>query len=138
MAKRYPESAEYQSWKAMKKRCLDRNHRSFADYGGRGITICARWISNFAAFLSDMGARPSRRHTLERRDTNGNYEPGNCRWATKTEQQRNMRNNVRLTFQGLSLCISEWVEKTGIAYQTIRGRLRRGWSIAKTLTTPVG
>lgn len=83
-------SPEWIVWRAMHQRCEDQKHKSYKDYGGRGITICERW-QTFEPFLVDMGRRPSPSHTLDRRENDGNYEPRNCRWATKSEQARNRR-----------------------------------------------
>jgi hypothetical protein len=110
--------------------------RSFADYGARGIRVCARWES-FSNFLADMGSRPSSRHSLERIDNDGHYEPGNCKWATLAEQARNRRNNRRLTYAGETLTLVDWSERTNITKATIWERLRRGWSVERALTTPV-
>ncbi len=85
-------SPTYNSWQAMKRRCYRPNHKNYADYGGRGIQVCARWRKSFDAFLADMGPRPEGM-TLDRADVNGSYEPGNCRWATKSEQNYNQRRH---------------------------------------------
>lgn len=88
---------EYRSWMSMKARCLDSDHDSYKWYGGRGITICDRWLASFEAFLADMGARPSLKHSIDRINNDGNYEPGNCRWATANEQAQNQRHNNQHT-----------------------------------------
>ena len=84
-------TSEYNIWKGIKKRCYNKKHRSYSDYGGRGITVDERWKENFSAFIDDMGKRPSDNHSIERKDVNGDYEPSNCIWATPTEQARNKR-----------------------------------------------
>lgn len=127
-------SPEHRAWEGMKQRCQNPNHKDYPDYGGRGITVCARWLASFENFFADMGLRPSCKHSIDRFPNNdGNYEPGNCRWATWTEQHRNKRSNHVLVFLGESLTISEWSKKLGISAITIQARLRHGWSIEKVL-----
>lgn len=120
----------------MKSRCYDRNHVSFKHYGGRGIAICERWLNDFAIFYADVGEPPSDRHTLDRRDANGNYEPGNCRWATYIEQANNTRANLVLTFEDEIRTAAEWSRITGLNAATIRQRKKRGWTDEQILTTP--
>lgn len=128
---------EYKTWQKMKERCLSPTSKDYARYGGRGITICQRWKEDFSVFLEDMGLRPTPQHSLERRDNNGPYAPENCRWATKREQARNTRNNVLLTWNGETHCISEWSEIVHISQLTLAERYRAGWSVERVLTTPV-
>jgi hypothetical protein len=121
-------SAEYRTWHYMKMRCLNSTYSDFAAYGGRGITICSQWLNSFETFYNDVGPRPSSNHSIDRIDVNGNYEPGNVRWATPLEQGRNKRNTRMLEINGESKTIGEWAEITGIRYQTIWNRLKYGWS----------
>lgn len=114
---------EYNVWRSMRKRCLKPNTRHYALYGGRGIQVCERW-SDFGVFLSDMGRRPSPQHSIDRKDNDGHYEPANCRWATAKEQANNRRRPVKkIEFNGESLSIPEWAERTGIKLQTLKKRL---------------
>lgn len=103
-------SPEHIAWVGMKGRCLNKNHKHYAHYGARGIVVCDRWLDSFENFFADMGPRPSPKHSIDRIDVNGNYEPRNCRWATWKEQARNKRNNVRITVRGRSLCAAEIAE----------------------------
>lgn len=125
---------EYFIWKGMHKRCKNPNANRYHVYGGRGITVCDRWKS-FAAFIEDVGRRPSPQHQLERKDNDKGYEPDNVRWATPREQQCNRRNNVFIEYCGERLCISEWARRTGIACWTLQRRVRRGWTPEQILTT---
>jgi len=129
-------SPTYLCWYSMRQRCNNMHHQAYSEYGGRGITVCERWQNCFENFLEDMGKRPSPRHSIDRVDNDGNYEPGNCRWATVTEQGRNKRNNVLLTCQGETMCLSEWAERVGITPEGLSARLARGWSVEEILTTP--
>ena len=95
--------------------------------------LCERWKSNFANFVEDMGERPSKKHSVERIDVNGNYEPLNCKWATHKEQMRNMRSNVVLTIDGVSRSLAEWTEITGVNYGTAKWRLSVGIAPEKAI-----
>ncbi len=130
------QSGAYKSWSCMKRRCTTPHDEHWQWYGGRGISVCDRWMNSFEAFLKDMGERPEMA-TLDRIDANGNYEVQNCRWATNTEQQRNRRNNRILTAFGKSMCVSEWANYTGILKSTIKERLKRGWPVEEVLAKPV-
>lgn len=122
----------------MRERCFRPNHKYFKDYGGRGITVCGEWKTNFLAFKKWAEANGySEDLTLDRKDGNGNYTPDNCRWATMKEQQNNKRNNHIVTMDGVSHTITEWSEMLGIKKSTIRERLRCGWTDEEALTTPV-
>lgn len=128
---------EHRTWAGMKSRCYNQHTHSFSDYGGRGITVCNRWRESFEAFYADMGPRPSPRHSLDRIDNDGNYEPGNCRWATRSEQQTNKRNNHRLELNGECLTIADWSRKLGFPKWLIRQRIvKQGWSVEAALLTP--
>jgi hypothetical protein len=120
-------SPTYSSWQAMLYRCDRPQHPHFRHYGGRGISVCPEW-RDFRAFLGDVGERPSLGHSLDRIDVDGNYEPGNVRWATAIEQHANRRNNTVLSAAGRTLTLAGWARLTGIKYTTIRERLRRGWA----------
>lgn len=125
----------YQSWTAMKSRCCCVGDQAYSQYGGRGITVCERWM-RFEGFLADMGDRPDGT-TIDRIDNDGNYEKSNCRWATRKQQQRNRHNNRMVTFNGDTRCVSEWAEIVGINVSTLWCRLTRSrWSVEKALTTP--
>jgi hypothetical protein len=130
------QSTTYLSWNAMRERCYNRNYHAYARYGGRGISVCDRWLGSFEDFLADMGERPPGK-TIDRRDNDGNYEPENCFWATKAEQARNKRSNRWITFQGEARCLAEWAELFNVRYNTLRMRLSRGWTLQCALTTPV-
>lgn len=129
----------YRIWVDMKRRCLNPRCDAFPLYGGRGIAVCESWkdYGSFQDWALSNGYNDSL--TIDRIDPNGNYEPGNCRWASMAVQGNNRRNNVFWEFNGERHTLSEWSVITGINLQTLRGRLiRSGWPIEKALTTPVG
>lgn len=123
------------SWDNMIQRCTNPRSPSWPRYGGRGIAVCDEWRS-FARFLADMGERPDGRQ-LGRIDTYGPYANGNCRWATSTENVRNRRNTKLLFFEGETLPVAEWSERTGIPYETLRQRVDAGWSARRALSAPL-
>lgn len=125
-------SLAYRSYRAMLARCTDNKHPEFSHYGGRGILICDRWKSGFAAFLADMGERPQGT-TLDRIDVDGMYEPSNCRWATIADQANGKRNVRVIEHNGLSHTITEWSKILGIPRDRISCRLKRGKSIEESL-----
>lgn len=126
------QSPTYVSWHSMITRCTLPEYDGYADYGGRVISVCDRWLS-FSAFLTDMGNRPSNNHKIERTNNNGNYELGNCRWATQKEQNRNMRSNVVVEHNGQSMILTDWFEKLGVPVTTYYTRRRRGKTIKESL-----
>jgi hypothetical protein len=128
---------EYKAWIDMRTRCYRANHVDFPNYGARGIRVCARWRRDFPAFLADVGRKPSPRHSLDRIDNNRHYEPGNIRWATVREQNRNRRNNVFLTAFGRTQCLTDWAAECRMSLTTIRSRMKRGWSVERALTAPL-
>lgn len=127
-------SVEYRSWVMMLNRCRNPNATDWAYYGGRGVTVCDRWLT-FTPFLEDMGLKPSVNHSLDRIDANGPYCKENCRWATRLEQAQNRRCNLVYEFQGEKLCLAEIARRLGINYNTLRGRLLSGEPF-ETAATP--
>lgn len=122
----------------MLTRCRNPNHHSYERYGTKGIKVCQRWQESFANFLADMGPAPSPKHSIDRIDGRGDYEPDNCRWATATVQSRNTTHARAITFDGQTHCITEWAEVLGISKKVLTDRLnKQGWSVEKALTTPI-
>jgi hypothetical protein len=118
----------HNAWCAIKTRCNNTKNPNYQRYGGRGIKVCKEWAESFEKFAADVGEPPSRKHSIERIDNQGNYEPGNCRWATKTEQARNRRTSHFIVINGEKHCLSEWLEIKGLNKSTFEGRIRRGWT----------
>lgn len=121
----------YKTWEGMLSRCTNPRSTGWKKYGARGIKVCERWL-NFRNFYADMGDAPTGR-TLDRIDNNGNYEPGNVRWATPKEQQTNKRTTVYLEQDGLKLTIGEWADRLGIPAQRIYCRRHRGKDLSNVL-----
>jgi hypothetical protein len=130
------QSPEYRSWASMIARCTNPNAESYERYGGRGITICESWRESFAAFLADVGPRPSLQHSLEREDNAIGYQPGNCRWATVAEQSRNKRSTVRITLRGETRVACDWARSLGLSRTLIYERLKRGITDPEQLLAP--
>jgi len=126
----------YASWSEMIRRCENESHQAYPDYGRRGISVCPRWRESFSNFLEDMGERP-KGAMLERKNNDGDYCPENCIWATRIQQARNKRNNVTLTVNGETRCISEWEDIMGFTRTTIWQRITKlKWSHERAVLTP--
>jgi hypothetical protein len=124
------------NWTAMRQRCLNPARKDFPRYGGRGIKVCPEWAS-FSQFIADVGERPSLKHQLDRfPNSEGNYEPGNVRWATPSEQARNRKSNRFYEVNGVRLCLKDWATRTGLNPTVVRYRIEHGWPIERALTTP--
>lgn len=131
------QSRIYRIWSAMKGRCLNPNNDSYKNYGGRGITVCDEWKSDFDAFAKWAKKSGYKDYlTIERKNVNGNYSPSNCTWATLDEQKRNTTVSKKINFKGKQLTLRQWAEEIGVASSTLSNRFKRGWSIEKSLTTP--
>ena len=115
-------SSEYRSWSSMLARCTNPKNDHYHNYGGRGIKVCKRW-KKFVNFYADMGPKPTPKHSLDRIDVNGNYEPTNCRWATTKEQRSNTRNTPWVTVNGVKKTIAEWAEELGVSSASMRYRI---------------
>lgn len=130
---------QYRIWLMMKNRCFNKRCDRYNDYGGRGITVCDEWRNDFKAFYDwAMSNGYSDELTIDRINNDGNYEPTNCRWITVKQQNRNSRHNKLLTLNGVTHCLSEWCELTGLSKGCIQNRLRYGWTVEETLTRPKG
>jgi hypothetical protein len=120
-------SDEYLIWGLIKGRCTNPKLSHYKTYGGRGISVCSRWFDSFENFYADMGPRPSKLHTIDRYpDVDGNYEPNNCRWATRKEQARNRRDNRCVVYEGKRMTLSKAVERSGFSRSTLNKRLKKG------------
>jgi hypothetical protein len=130
-------TSEYKSWRSMIARCTDPTHDRYADYGGKGVVICQRWLDAFSDFLTDMGRKPTPRHTIDRIDNSRGYEPGNCRWASKSEQASNRSTNRIIQFRGKSMTLAAASREIGMRPITLQKRLDAGWPVERAMTEPL-
>ncbi len=128
---------EYRAWLAMKNRCSSPKSQQWGNYGGRGITVCERWLNSFENFLEDMGPRPGPGYSLDREDNEKGYSPDNCRWATAKTQLNNRRANHYLEYEGQSMTLTQWAEKLGMATYVLKSRIKNGWTVARAFNEPV-
>ena len=128
-------SPEFRSWTQMVRRCTEPSFVSYPRYGGRGITVCDRWLI-FVNFLEDVGLRPGNGYTIDRIDNDGHYQPGNVKWSSVAEQNRNRRSNRWITFNGERLIASEWAKRLGLGPDLIQSRMRRGATDPVVLLAP--
>jgi hypothetical protein len=125
----------FNNWRNMMDRCFNPLNKRFHDYGGRGITVCERW-QNIINFIKDMEPTYKEGLTIDRINNDGNYEPSNCRWATRKQQNRNCRRNINFTHNGETHCLQEWSEILNIPYVLLWDRIFRGWTFEKSISTP--
>jgi len=130
-------TSEYSSWDNMKSRCFNPNYKRYSNWGGRGITVCDRWKNSFENFFTDMGLKPTLKHSIDRIDNDGDYCPENCRWATKAEQNNNQRTNRLITIGCVTLNVTQWAIEMGFKRMIIQNRLNRGWSEKDAVLTSV-
>lgn len=134
-AERGKRNSEYSSWIGIKQRCYNPKNSSYPRYGGRGIYVCKRWRNSFSAFMKDMGPKPKANYSIERINNDDGYTPSNCKWATSMEQNRNTSRVRYLRFKGKKMNLTDWANTIGVDPHVLSKRLKRGWSIEKTLTT---
>lgn len=120
----------YGIWKHIITRCTNRRAKAFPRYGGKGVKVCSRWRS-FQNFYADMGDPPSRIHSIDRRDNDGDYTPENCRWATPVQQQNNTSRNVKISINGRTQTLAEWCRELRLNYSTVHARLRKRWPVCR-------
>lgn len=133
------DTPEYSCWRSMRARCNSPSHTEYKNYGAKGVTVCARW-SNFMLFLQDMGLKPGPKHSLDRYPNNqGNYEPGNVRWASPLEQANNKRTSRWVSYRGQTMTVANAARAGGqnIDRGTVRMRLKNDWSIERAVETPL-
>lgn len=128
----------YSTWQGMKERCYNIKNIKYHLYGGRGIIVCERWLHSFETFYADMGDKPTKKHSLDRfPNTNGNYEPGNCRWATVGQQNRNKKGCVIIEYNGVKKNAVDWAVDLGMTKGTFIGRINMGWDVDRIMNEPI-
>jgi len=133
----YSHERLYKIWKDMKYRCYSRTCKSFPNYGGRGIAVCSEWKSDYSNFRRwALSNGYERNLTIDRINANGNYEPGNCRWATYKEQENNTRKNRFIAYNGVTHTVAEWADILGLSYAAVRSRANHGWAMERIVNTP--
>lgn len=127
----------YHVWQAMKARCTNANNKQWHDYGGRGIIVCPEWLVSFEAFFDSMGECP-KGFCIERINNDGNYEPDNCKWASRLDNNKNKRNTIKIKIKGEELCLKDAAKKMGLNYSTAKLRISRmGWTPIEAVMEPV-
>jgi len=124
-------TSEYETWGCMKQRCLNPNVAAYKNYGGRGIKICDRWLNSFPNFLEDMRNKPTSKHSIDRIDNDGDYEPSNCRWSTKLEQANNKRTSINITFKNETKTLAQWCQLLKLNYNMAKWYYRKGLPLQK-------
>jgi hypothetical protein len=132
---RMTKTPEFRCWGHIKTRCLNPRNPAYRLYGGRGITVCPEWLESFEIFYSDMGPRPSARHSIERKDSNKGYSPDNCIWALPAVQAANRSTVKLIEHDGTIDTMAGWARRSGIPYLRLRRRLVDGWSVERALMT---
>jgi len=127
----------YEAWRSMRNRCYKKRTSHFERYGGRGIKVCDEWQKDFSAFYAYVGPRPSPKHSIHRKDNNGNYEPGNVEWATQQTQCNHRSNSRILEHNGRKQTMTQWSRELGIGVTTIFLRIKSGWAVDRALETPI-
>lgn len=127
---------EYNTWHGIKQRCYNKNNHGYALYGGRGITMHEAWFNDFSTFLKDMGFAPDKESSIDRINSNGNYEPSNCRWATKVEQSNNTSRNRFFIIDDIRATMAEHARRLGVSRLLVKGRLTLGWEADEAFKTP--
>lgn len=127
-------TVEYRAWAAMKARCYNKGNKEYYSYGGRGIMVCERWLNSYENFIEDMGRKPGDEYSIDRIDNNGNYEPGNCRWATDLQQLNNTSRNVFIEYNGERKTASQWAKFFNISQHSILWRHKKGMTLEKVFS----